>query len=394
MNEEAKPRVLLITRNLPPLMGGMEWLNWHMAAELAKYVDIRIIGPRGAASLAPGGVLVREVPLRPLWYFLGIAAFQAVREAIRFRPHIVLAGSGLTAPIAIWTARSAKAAAVVYVHGLDLATSHPIYRWLWFPALRRMRRIIANSRASAELAERIGVAPQRIHIVNPGVALPETTIDGNELEAFLREHGLERKAILLSVGRLSERKGLREFVSEALPSIVARRSDALLLVVGGEPKDALSARSQTRESIRAAAKQAGVSEHVRFLGEISDRKYLSIIYGASNLHVFPVRQLPNDPEGFGMVAIEAAACGTPTVAFATGGVVDAVAEGRSGRLVRSGDYAAFADAVLSMLDESKGMQATCMEFAAGFAWPNFGLRIYHVLFGDNSVARRITHEPD
>jgi phosphatidylinositol alpha-1,6-mannosyltransferase len=386
MTEDAKPRILLITRNLPPLMGGMEWLNWHMASELAKYADIRVIGPHGAASLAPDGVVLREVPLRPLWYFLGAATYCAVREAKWFRPHIVLAGSGLTAPIAIWAARSARSAAVVYVHGLDLATHHPIYRLLWFPALRRMRRIIANSRASAELAERIGVAAQRIHVVSPGVALPESDVDGKEVEAFRKEHGLEHNAVLLSVGRLSERKGLREFVREALPSIVAKRPDAMLLVVGGEPKDALSARSQTRESIREAAGQMGVREHIQFLGEITDRKLLSTVYMASNLHVFPVRELPNDPEGFGMVAIEAAACGTPTVAFATGGVVDAVADGRSGRLVRPGDYAAFADVVVSMLNESNGMGATCMEFAAGFAWPNFGLRIFHELFGDNGVA--------
>ena len=94
-----------------------------------------------------------------------------------------------------------------------------------------------------------------------------------------------------------------------------------------------------------------------------------------------------------MVAIEAAACGTPTVAFATGGVVDAVADGRSGRLVPSGDYVAFVDAVLSMLNESPGMQATCIEFARGFAWPNFGLRMFHELFGDNGVASRSANEP-
>jgi phosphatidylinositol alpha-1,6-mannosyltransferase len=393
MIEEAKPRVLLITRNLPPLVGGMEWLNWHMAAELAKYADIRAIGPSGAASLAPDGVVVREVPFKPLWYFFGVTTYYAVREARRFRPDIVLAGSGLTAPMAIWAARSVKAEAVVYVHGLDLATRHPIYRLLWLPALRRMRRIIANSRACAELAERIGVAPQRIHIVNPGVALPEATIDRKELETFRTEQRLKGKTILLSVGRLSERKGLREFVRDALPSIVMKRPDALLLVVGGEPKDALSARSQTRESIRKAAEQAGVGEHVRFLGEITDRKHLSTIYMASTLHVFPVRELPNDPEGFGMVAIEAAACGTPTVAFATGGVVDAVADGRSGRLVHPGDYAAFAAAVVSMLNESNGMRATCIEFAAGFAWSSFGLRIFDELFGCNGAASGSANEP-
>lgn len=45
-------RILLITRNLPPLVGGMERLNWHMADELAKRAEVRVVGPVGSAALA------------------------------------------------------------------------------------------------------------------------------------------------------------------------------------------------------------------------------------------------------------------------------------------------------------------------------------------------------
>src|SRR3546814_12930756 len=70
-----------------------------------------------------------------------------------------------------------------------------------------------------------------------------------------------------------------------------------------------------------------------------------LVYKAASAHIFPVREIPGDPEGFGMVAVEAAAHGVPTIAFATGGIVDAVAEGESGRLIRPGDYGAFAGVV-------------------------------------------------
>ena len=98
--------LLLITRNFPPLWGGMERLNWHLADELAKHHAVHVIAPQGAAAKAPSGVAVTEVPLRPLWRFLLAAAHAARREARRLQPDVVLAGSGLTAPLALLAARA------------------------------------------------------------------------------------------------------------------------------------------------------------------------------------------------------------------------------------------------------------------------------------------------
>jgi phosphatidylinositol alpha-1,6-mannosyltransferase len=179
---------------------------------------------------------------------------------------------------------------------------------------------------------------------------------------------------LLSVGRLSARKGLREFVEHALSRIVAAQPDAMLLIVGDAPNNALHAQAQSPDCIRAAAANAGVSANLRFLGKISDDE-LAAVYRAADVHVFPVREIPGDPEGFGMVAVEAAAHSLPTVAFATGGVVDAVAEGESGRLVAPGDYSAFADAVLRTLPDREAMRDGCIAFAKHFAWPKFGAQI-------------------
>lgn len=389
MPDIRRPRILLVTRNLPPLVGGMERLNWHMAEELAKHADVRVIGPAGSAAMAPTGVLVDEVPLKPLWKFLLHAPWRAWRAAHAWRPDVVLAGSGLTAPAAWFAARMSGARTAAYVHGLDLAVRHPGYRALWWPALRRMDRVIANSRATAALARVVGVQPDRIGIVPPGVDLPvepaatdaaHSTTDGSAVSDFRERHQLGHRPLLLSVGRLSTRKGLREFVTLALPGIVEAYPGALLLVVGDAPKDALHAQAQTPESIRLAAEQVGVARHLRFLGTITDYQELGAIYRAADVHVFPVREIAGDPEGFGMVAVEAAAHGLPTVAFATGGVVDAVVEGRSGLLVPPGDYPAFALAVQDALAKREALRKPCEVFAARFAWPEFGAGVREVLF--------------
>lgn len=372
MNQPAsRPGLLLVTRNFPPLWGGMERLNWHIADELTHAYVVTVIGPTGAAARAPAGVTVIEVPLRPLWRFLLLATWRALRAARRSRPAVVLAGSGLTAPMAWLAARFSGTGAAAYVHGLDLTVPHTAYRVLWRPALRRMDCIIANSSATAGLARDIGIAQARLHIVHPGVEMP--SLDSTARARFRAAHGLGERPVLLSVGRLTARKGLREFVSDVLPHIVAQRSDVQLLVVGDAPVDALYAQAQSPASIQAAADAAGVGQHVHFLGTRFGEE-LADAYAASDVHVFPVRELPNDPEGFGMVAVEAAAHGLPTVAYATGGVVDAVGEGISGRLVAPGDGAGFARATLECLTESFDLESV-LAFAAQFAWPQFGARV-------------------
>lgn len=368
---------MLVSRNLPPLVGGMERLNWHMVDELVKVADVRVIAPSGSAL--PEKVELREVPLRPLGRFLLAAQRSALREARAWKPDVVLAGSGLTALPVLLAARSAGARAAAYVHGLDLAVRHPLYRALWHPALRRLDCVVANSRPTAVLARSLGIASEHIGIVRPGVELPTALPDEPTIAAFRREHVLGDRPLLLSVGRLSERKGLREFVERALPRIVADRPDVLLLVVGDVPKNALRAGSQSPESIRAAAREAGVEDNVRLLG-LLDETNLKLAYCTADVHVFPIRKLADDPEGFGMVAVEAAAHGLPTVAFAVGGVVDAVEEGGSGRLVTPDDYAAFAGTVITTLARRHSLRATCTAFASRFAWPEVGAQLCRQLW--------------
>jgi len=369
-------RLLLITRNFPPLWGGMERLNWHLAAELAKTCEVRVIGPAGAAAYAPAGMAVREAPLLPLRAFLWHAARLARTEARTWRPDVVLAGSGLTAPPALWAARACGARTAAYVHGLDLVVPHPVYRALWRPALRRIGTVVANSRATAALAEGIGIVPTRIAIVHPGVELPAP--DPAARARFRAAHGIAANApLLLSVGRLTARKGLLEFVRDVLPRIAAQRPDVLLAIVGDAPAHALYAQPQTPAAIQAAADAAGVGTRVRFLGKLFGQD-LADAYAAADVHVFPIRALPNDPEGFGMVAVEAAAHGLSTVAYATGGVVDAVRDGASGRLVPPGDAAAFAQAVIDTLQAPPSAEAL-RAFATEFAWERFGARVADAL---------------
>lgn len=353
----------------------MERLNLHMVDELSRRCEVRLVAPQDAAEYSPESVLVDTAPVRPLSRFLLSAALCTMRQARIWRPDVILAGSGLTAPLALIAARLTGARAMAYVHGLDLAVRHPVYRALWRPAIRRLDGVIANSRATAGLAENIGVAKARISIVHPGVSL--VPFDGEAPARFRVAHQLGSGPLLLSVGRLTARKGLREFVAEVLPHIAMRHPDIRLVVIGDAPTDSLYAEVQTPTQIQAAADAAGVGHCLCFLGKRFGDE-LSDAYAAADMHIFPVRQLSDDPEGFGMVAVEAAAHGLQTVAYATGGVVDAVAEDISGRLVASGNAEGFAQAVLALLAEPIPVEKICA-FAESFAWGRFGERIDNVI---------------
>jgi len=352
----------------------MERLNLQLIRELAQSYALTVVGPTGCREHLPGGVHVVEVPTRPLAGFLCRSAVAAWKASARgFQ--IVIAGSGLTAPIAKLAAWRGGGKAAVYVHGLDLVARHPLYRLLWIPLLRKLDRAWANSRSTADIAARLGVAKRNISVLHPGVALPDSD-DGSMGAEFREQHGLGAAKILLSVGRMTRRKGLAEFVRLALPEIRSHHPGAIFLIIGEEAIDAVDNRGEgVRAEIIRAAADAGLSHAVRFLPHCSDAQ-LAGAYRAADVHVFPVIALTGDIEGFGMVALEAAAHGLPTVAFATGGIPDAVADGVSGSLVAPGDYPGFAHQVLRLLDGAGSeLGPGAKQFARGFSWSCFGRKL-------------------
>ncbi|WP_321348561.1 glycosyltransferase family 4 protein [Halopseudomonas oceani] len=359
----------------------MERLNWHMADELSKYAEVRVVGPRGSAAQKPDNVQITEAPLKPLPLFLIVAFIKGLWATLRWRPDAILAGSGLTAPIAWILGKLAGAKSAAYLHGFDITVDHAFYRRLWRPTFKRLDHVIVNSTPTKQLALAAGVNEAQLSIVFPGVSIPVAPQPAERIAAFREKHRLTGKKILLSVGRLTTRKGLREFVDLGLPAVVNAEPDAMLVVVGETPRNSLGAGIQTVESIQATAAKAGVSANVIFLGVITDPTELATAYEAADVHVFPVRHIPDDPEGFGMVAIEAAAHGLPTAAFATGGIIDAVQHGKSGLLAESLRYEELTQHTVQLLQQDQQRQAIA-DFAAGFAWGHFGAGVHRSLKTD------------
>lgn len=381
--ESAPPRALVVSRNLPPLTGGMERLNLHAYRALLKQYSVAVCGPTGTRRFLEPGSFCSEAKPSPLSRFLTACQWRSWKLARSFRPQLVYSGSGLTAPAALMAARSVGATSVCFLHGLDIVADHPVYRGLFLPAVRKFDRILVNSRHTAGLASAAGIDPDRVTVVHPGVDIPDASERSAARMAFRERLGLGDRPLLLAAGRLTKRKGLDPFIRESLPDIIRHHPTVTLLVIGQEPSEALQHRRGVATEIEEAARVTGLAPHILLLGHVTDA-VLSQAYFAADLFIFPVLETPGDVEGFGMVAIEAAAHGLQTVAFKVGGVADSVAHDISGWLIEPGDYASMTLAVVDALDSNETSNSADRAeqlhwYADGFHWEAFESRFLKAL---------------
>jgi D-inositol-3-phosphate glycosyltransferase len=203
-----------------------------------------------------------------------------------------------------------------------------------------------------DLIAHYGADPSRIELVPPGV-LHAFFSPGDQTQARAAV-GLPAGApVLLFVGRIQPLKSL-DVAIEALYEVLEHRPDAIVAVVGGA--SGIEGDAEV-DRMHELAEKLGVAEHVRFVAP-QPHHLLSTWYRAADVVVVPSRS-----ESFGLVALEAAACGVPVVAANVGGLRTLVQPGRTGFLVDSrdpSDYAAAIDRILgdpSLADDLSGTAA-------------------------------------
>lgn len=342
-------RILLVTWNYPPKIGGMEKLLSQLVQNLRPYANVHVIAPYANPDHSD---IAQEKITRPnrdglVWFAL--YAFWEGFRLLRSGSHdVILGGSALVTPIVYLLGKPFRVPSVVYVHGLDLIYSRPIYQWMIRHVLPRCDRVFANSHASKQEALHRGVSAGSISVLHPGLDFSElrTIPDTDGIE---KKHDIDGRLTLFSAGRLAKRKGLVEFVSNSLPAIVDKHPNVIFIIAGGNPSLSLTHREDTKAKIQAEVRRLGLEDHVRLLGWI-DRQDLINLYHACDIFVLPAIQVPGDMEGFGIVLIEASAAGKPVVSTKLGGITDAVVDGKSGILVEAGRWDELADAISKLLE--------------------------------------------
>lgn len=241
--------------------------------------------------------------------------------------------------------------------------------------------LIANTDAEgASLVSLYDACPDKVHVVTPGVDLYNFT-PGNGRNAAREVVGLPQDALVVSfVGRIQPHKGpevLIRATSEMIKHSPMLRPKLVVNVMGG----ASGANTEEVDRLKELSSWLGIDDVVRFEPPVA-RKDLAQWYRAADLVV-----VPSYSESFGLVALEAQACGTPVVATAVGGLRTAVADGISGVLVDGHDPKAWSSIIVRLLQEPQRrvlLSMGAIEHASHFGWDATArgtLDIYDLVIG-------------
>ena len=312
-------RVLLISRTYPPVVGGMERYAFHLATELSQLVSqTSLVNTRGKRAL-------------PVFLPYSVAAGFALLK--RHRVDVIHLCDGVLAPVGAALKKLSGLPVTISIHGLDVTYGNAIYQAVIGQALGQMDHLIAVSESTAGIVcERWPHLAPRTTIVPNGVEAP-TNGDVPPLTAPLDQR-VKGKRVIFTVGRLVRRKGVAWFVGNVLP----RLPEDICYVVAGDGTD--------RQHVIEAARAARQMNRLVLLGRVSDAE-LEALYRRADAFVMPNILVPDDVEGFGLVALEASARGLPVVAADLQGIPAAINRGRNGYLVEAGNR----DAWVSQLEK-------------------------------------------
>lgn len=265
------------------------------------------------------------------------AQFRGVRPGI---VHVQYLAPGLVPVIAARLAGAPRVLATVHIAGREAYGAKAVL--LLRAAALLCERFVCVSRG----VERFWFGQE--HLLAPGerpVSRSVTVYNGVDVDAVRRvvdevpcdqakkRWGCAGKETIGVVGRLAGQKGI-DTLLRALPAVLERRPDALLLIAGDGPD---------RVSLERLAAELGVAQSVLWLGALEQERVFELL-AALDLFAFPSRF-----EGFGLAVVEAMAAGLPVVATRVAGVSEIVADGETGFLTAPGDERAIAGRIVELL---------------------------------------------
>jgi phosphatidyl-myo-inositol dimannoside synthase len=347
---------LLLTGVFPPKTGGSgRWL-WDIYRQLPREKVVIVAGDHAEAAPfeSTHDLNVYRLPFFfPDYGTISVNGFNRYRRVTRrvlriaVKERVATIHCGALLPdgwIGQLVAKKLELPLLVYLHGEELcytASSRQL-NWMARRVLRYASTVVVNSHNTRRIArDHWGVSEEKLRVLHPGVDCERFT--PVERSAEVRQRlGWGERPVILTVGRLQKRKG-QDLLIRALSAIRGRVPDVLYAIVG---------EGDERANLERLAEQLGLNSHVRFHGEPPDAD-LPECYQQCDLFVLPNRRIGDDLEGFGIVLLEAQACGKPVIAGDTGGTVETMQVGQTGNVadVERGDL--LADSICALLRQPR-----------------------------------------
>lgn len=367
-------RTLLVTFDYPPMVGGIATVFGTLWPRVAGD-DALVLAPSAAGDEElDARTAVRTVRF-PALSGSGLAAkalnalscsLWFIALALRHRPALVIAGQIRRAgSLAHAWSRITGKPFDLWVYGGETSADFAAPR-----ATRSMHRILTAARhvftnSPYTTREMIDFGLPRERVVEMPLGVREDLRPAAKDPAYVQRLGLEGKLVFLTVGRLIERKGIDSML-QALAGIDDRLPPWHYVVVSDGPY---------RVALETQCRDLGLQDKVTFTGFVSDDE-IPTYYNLCDVFAMPNRAVKRAPgsslsvEGFGMVFIDAAACGKPVIAGRSGGAVHAVHDGVNGILVEPGDVDGLQQALVRLADPDlrAAMGDAGIAFAARFQW--------------------------
>jgi phosphatidyl-myo-inositol dimannoside synthase len=347
-------RILLLTTDAYGGHGGIAYYNRCLAEALAEMPEIEeVVVLARVMRFAPEGIpekvrFVTEAAGGKLRYLLSVLRLATEQFDMVICGHINLLQ--LAAPFAMLK----RTPLVLQVHGIDVW--HPVPR-----AKHWLNKVDAVWTVSALTRDRMNTwtkLPVSKYTIIPNTIHPERYGLAPKRDDLVERYGLEGRKVIITLARLAgyERyKGIDEIL-EALPGLLEQEPNLIYMVLGD---------GDDQPRLEAKAKSLGIADRVLFAGFISESDK------ADHLRLADVFVLPGRGEGFGIVYLEAMACGIPVVGSQLDGSREALRDGLLGELVDPTHPASIAQGILRAMAKPK-------EIPPGlsyFAWPTFSQRV-------------------
>jgi D-inositol-3-phosphate glycosyltransferase len=293
------------------------------------------------------------------------------RTADRIDYDLIHSHYWLSGMLGIWAQETWKRPHVAMFHSLGAVKNHmqvggpepEIRLGTENAVVKTCHRIIAPTQREKErLINFYGASPDKIGVVPCGVDL-ELFFPMNQIAARRQLEFKPDDSLALFVGRFDSMKGLDRLI-EAMRYLKHRRG-LRLIMVGGD-----GLHTPEGKKLLVLARTYGVEESIAFIGRI-EQKDLPLYYNAADVMV-----MPSYYESFGLVSLEALACGIPVVATPVGVMDTIIKEGLNGQLVANGDARLLAKAIDKVTSLSPALSADAIrQTAQSFGWPNIASAI-------------------
>jgi glycosyltransferase involved in cell wall biosynthesis len=267
--------------------------------------------------------------------------WQAAREAMRWRPDLILCTHLALGPIAWLLANLRRRPYWIVVHGIEAWGYLPFFKRV---ALSHADRVIVTSAFSRkQVVKRHHIDSSRI--LSLPCTLDETLLNVEAAGGALCRYLTDDRRVVLTVARMdaSERYKGHDIVLRALLPLVAKIPRLTYVIVGD---------GDDRPRVERRTRELGLTEHVVFTGQVSDAE-LAALYNRSEIFVLPARTVIDEfqpkGEGFGIVFLEAMAFGKPVVGPKYGAPTELIRDGENGLLVEPGDTTSVSEALVNLL---------------------------------------------